>query len=200
MKRDFLKNLGIEDKEIVDKILDENSADIGRAKGELDGLKEQITTLTAEKQTLTNELTNLKNSTSNYEDLKNQVATLKTEKSNLEAELNGRVTQIQKDHAIENAVREAKAKNVKSVVALLDTSKITYENDQLSGISEQLEALTTGEDTAFLFGDTKPTPPSGTDPHTPPANGGNNGGGVGNGKSFADIVKNALTTNNNSTK
>ena len=45
MKRDFLKNLGIEDKEIIDKILDENSADIGRAKSGNDDLKSQVTQL-----------------------------------------------------------------------------------------------------------------------------------------------------------
>ena len=42
MKREFLKNLGIEDKELIDKILDENSSDIGRAKGELDTYKTKV--------------------------------------------------------------------------------------------------------------------------------------------------------------
>ena len=42
MKRDFLKNLGIEDKDIIDKIMDENSSDIGKAKGELQTYKDKV--------------------------------------------------------------------------------------------------------------------------------------------------------------
>ena len=45
MRREFLKNLGIEDKDLIDKILDENSADIGRAKGDLDNYKTQVSDL-----------------------------------------------------------------------------------------------------------------------------------------------------------
>ena len=41
MKRKFLEDLGLE-KEVIDKILDENSADIGRAKGELETVKNQL--------------------------------------------------------------------------------------------------------------------------------------------------------------
>ena len=42
MTRDFLKSLGIEDKDLIDKILDQNSADIGKAKGEVEQYKTQI--------------------------------------------------------------------------------------------------------------------------------------------------------------
>lgn len=172
MKRDFLKNLGIEDKEVIDKILDENSADIGRAKGSADELKSQITQLQTQLNDKTNEFNTLKESTKDYDSLKETITQLRNDKTQLTDQLNSEVSKIQKTHAIESSVREAKAKNVKAVLALLDMEKITYENGELSGISEQLETLKSGEDTSFLFGDTQEPLPSGTHLKTPPSNGG----------------------------
>ena len=71
---------------------------------------------------------------------------------------------MQKTYAIETAVRNAKAKNVKAVIALLDQEKISMKDGELIGISEQLTALSQGEDTSFLFGEKAPANPSGTKP------------------------------------
>ena len=60
MKREFLKNLGIEDSEIISKILDENSADIGKAKGELDTYKTKVTDLEGQVASKDAEITTLK--------------------------------------------------------------------------------------------------------------------------------------------
>lgn len=170
MKRDFLKNLGIEDKEIIDKIMDENSADIGKAKGELQTYKDKVASLENDIKTKDNEIQTLQNSKGDVDALREQIAQLETDKTNLTNELNTKVAQLQKDYAIEGAIRDAKAKNVKAVKALLDADKVTYENDQWVGISDQLEALKGDENTSFLFGDNSP---AGTKLVTPPANGGN---------------------------
>ena len=171
MKRDFLKNLGIEDKDIIDKILDENSADIGRAKGELDTYKTKVTDLENDIKTKDATITTLQAKADTVDDLNKKISQLETDKTNLTNELNTKVTEIQKTHAIESGVRDAKAKNVKAVVAQLDMAKITFENGKLSGLSEQLDALKSDEDTSFLFGETTP---SGTKPSNPPSNGGKN--------------------------
>jgi uncharacterized protein (DUF3084 family) len=180
MKRDFLKSLGIEDKETIDKILDENSADIGRAKGDLDDVKSQLVKAQSDLAKKTAEFDNLKESTKDYDDMASKIkqldldkAQLVADKKQLEIDLDAKVSQILKTHAIENSVRDAKAKNTKAVMALLDVEKITYKDGQLSGISEQLETLKTGEDTSFLFGDTKAIP-SGTHSGRPNSAGGNN--------------------------
>lgn len=170
MKREFLKNLGIEDKDIIDKIMDENSADIGRAKGELQTYKDKVTDLEGQITSKDNEIATLNKKVGDVDALNNEIAQLKTDKTNLTNELNTKVSQIQKSHAIESGVRDAKAKNVKAVMALLDMEKITYENGELAGLTEQLETLTKGEDTSFLFGGT--TPPAGTNPSNPPSSGG----------------------------
>lgn len=184
MKRDFLKSLGIEDKDIIDQILDENSADIGRAKSNTDELKSQITQLQTQLNDKTNEFNALKESTKDYENLQNQIAQLTTDKTTLQNELNNQVTQLKQEHERENKVRDAKAKNVKAVMALLDPNKDT---------DEQLAALKAGEDTAFLFGETHSGSPSGTQPNNPPSGG--HGGTPPTGKSFVEAIAAQLTSN-----
>lgn len=190
MKRDFLKNLGIEDKDIIDKIMDENSADIGKAKGELQTYKDKVTELEGKLTTKDAEISTLKTQVGDTTTLNNKIAQLETDKTNLTNELNTKVANIQKTYAIESAVRDAKAKNLKAVVAQLDMEKITYENGELAGLTEQLDALKSGEDTSFLFGEAQPAPPAGTHINNPP-NGGN-GGTPPTSKTFADAVAKAL--------
>jgi chromosome segregation ATPase len=173
MKRDFLKNLGIEDKEIIDKILDENSADIGRAKGELETYKTKVTTLEADIKTKDSEIATLSKTKGDVDELNNKIAQLESEKNELTTKLGTETTALKRTHAIENGVRDAKAKNVKAVMALLDIDKITYEDGELNGLSDQLESLKTNEDTSFLFGTTEVKPPAGAKPNNPPSAGGN---------------------------
>lgn len=171
MRREFLRGLGIEEKEIIDKILDENSSDIGKAKGELETYKNKVSDLEEQIKTKDTEITKLQETTKEVENLKNQVTALETDKTNLTNELNDKVNSVQKAHAIENKIRDMKGKNVKAIKALLDESKITFENGELGGIDEQLNALVSAEDSSMLFGD-NPATPSGTKPSDPQGNGG----------------------------
>lgn len=190
MKRDFLKSLGIEDKEVIDKILDENSSDIGRAKGELQTYKDKVTELEGEIRTKDGKITELETKAGKVTELEEKVTQLESDKTKLQSDLDTRVTALQKSHAIENGVRDAKAKNVKAVMALLDLEKITYADGKLDGLSTQLETLTKGEDTSFLFGGTKGGL-AGTEPGNPLGNGGT----PPTAKTFAEAVANALNNN-----
>ena len=70
--------------------------------------------------------------------------------------------------AIERAVAKADARNVKAVVALLDTPKISLDGENLLGFDEQIAALKKSD--PFLFGvDLKGRTPEGTGkpPQTP---------------------------------
>lgn len=192
MKRDFLKNLGIEDKDIIDKIMDENSADIGRAKGELQTYKDKVSELEGQLATKDTTIAELNKKVGDTDALNQQIAQLTTDKTNLTNELNTKVSQIQKTHAIEGGIRDAKGKNIKAIMALLDMDKITYENDTLSGLTEQLTALASAEDSSMLFGDTQ-TPPSGTRFNNPPTGG--NGGTPPTSKTFAESIAKALGGN-----
>jgi uncharacterized protein YoxC len=188
MKRDFLKSLGIEDKDIIDKIMDENSTDIGKAKGDTETLKQRITDLENDIRTKDATIGTLQAKADSVDGLNQQIAQLQTDKTNLTNELNTKVSQIQKDHAIEGKIRDAKGKNIKAIKALLDMDKITYENNELGGLDDQLTALASAEDSSMLFGETQ-TPPAGTHFNNPPAGG---GGNPPTSTNFAEAVAKAL--------
>lgn len=189
MRREFLKNLGIEDKEIIDKILDENSTDIGRAKGEVDTYKDKVKDLEDKIASKDTEIANLTKKVGDVDALNQKITQLETDKTNLTNELNTKVSQIQKDHAIEGKIRDAKGKNIKAIKALLDMDKITYENGELGGLDDQLTTLASAEDSSMLFGDVQ-TPPAGTHPNNPPSGG--NGGTPPMSTTFAEAVAKAL--------
>ena len=192
MKRDFLKNLGIEDKDIIDKIMDENSADIGRAKGELQTYKDKVTELEGQLTAKDSEISTLTKKVGDVDTLNQRITQLETDKTNLTTELNTKVSQIQKAHAIEGKIRDAKGKNVKAIMALLDVEKITYENGELGGIDDQLTALASAEDSSMLFGDTQ-TPPAGTHVNNPPSGG--QGGNPPTSKTLAEAIAKVVNTN-----
>lgn len=194
MKRDFLRNLGIEDKDIIDKILDENSSDIGKVKGEIDTLKTKITDLETEVTNKNAEITTLQTKANRVDTLTEQVTQLTNDKTQLTNDLNTKVAQMQKDHAIEGGLRDRNAKNVKAVMALLEMDKITFENGELKGLTEQLDALEKGEDTGFLFGTKGANAPSGTTPNNPPTGSGTTPSTSIN---FREAVAKALSTKTN---
>ena len=82
----------------------------------------------------------------------------------------GKYTALEKTHAIEGGIRDAKGKNIKAITALLDLEKITKVDGKWTGIAEQLEGLVKDEASAMLFGDNKPPHPTGTNPNNPPTN------------------------------
>lgn len=172
MKSEFLKNLGITEQSVIDQIMAENGRDVEKVRTELTAVKQQVTDLQGQISTKNGEIADLQKKVGDTDALNQQIAQLTTDKTNLTNELNTKVSEIQKTHAIENGVRDAKARNIKAVIAQLDMSKIKFENGELSGLSEQLETLKTGEDTSFLFGETK-NAPAGTHISTPNSAGGN---------------------------
>ena len=197
MKTDFLKSLGIEDKETINAIMAENGKDIANAQGDVSGMKDQIKTLEKQLSDKTAEFDTLKESTKDYDDLSENNQKLEAEKAQLiadkkqlEVERDAKVSEILKTHAIENSVRDAKAKNVKAVMSLLDMEKITYKDNELSGISEQLDSLKSGEDTGFLFGESNGGAPAGTTFNNPPSGG--KGGTPPTATSFGGAIAKAL--------
>lgn len=58
---------------------------------------------------------------------------------------------------VDMALKDAKAKNLKAVRALLDMDKVSLENDEVVGLAEQLNGIT--KDNPYLFGEDKNPPP-----------------------------------------
>lgn len=188
MRRDFLKQLGIEDKEIIDKILDEHSSDIGKIKGELESTKNTLTEVQGQLDNKTKELEKAIADGEKVAELTKQIETLKTDHEAEIGKLKSSHTELQKTHAIENGIRNAKGRNIKAIMGVLDLSKVTMgEDGTLNGLDDQLESLKKSDETAFLF-NVKESP-SGT---TPADNQGGGNGGVPTGLTFNDAIAKAL--------
>lgn len=172
MKRKFLEDLGLE-KEQIDKILDENSQDIGKAKGDLESVQEKLKTAEGEIETLKNQvkdrdgqLETLKNSTGDVETLKQQIQTLQNENKSKDDAHAAEIKQLKIDAAIESALTGAKAKNNTAVKALLkDLDKAELDEDgTIKGLAEQIEALQKSDSYLFDAKETKKTKVKGAEP------------------------------------
>lgn len=191
MKKEFLNNLGITEQSVIDQIMAENGRDVEKVRNDLTSEKQKVTDLQNQLNEANGKIATLETQAGDTTALNQQIEQLKTDKTNLENELNTKVSQIQKTYAIENGVRDAKARNLKAVMAQLNMETITYENGELKGLTEQLEALKTGEDTSFLFGEAQ-VAPVGTHVATPNSNGGT----PPTSKTFAEAVSKALGQQN----
>lgn len=201
MKTEFLKGLGIESQEVIDKIMAENGKDVNAAKKNTEQLETQVSGLQEQINERDKQLKQLKDSAKDNESLLSQIQQLQEDNKTAKADYDAKIADMQKSNAIEIAVRDAKAKNAKAVIALLDTEKIKMVDGQLVGISEQLDALTKGEDTNFLFADTNPPAPSGAQPGGDPnMNGRGNQKGVNRelgGLSLSEAIANTMNQQSN---
>ena len=157
MTRKFLEDMGLE-KEQVDKILDANSQDIGKAKGDSEKLATDLAQASKELESLKAQVTerdkqleSLKNSTGDIESLKKEIETLQVDnKAKTEAHAK-EIKQLKLDSAIDNALTASKAKNNTALRALLkDIDKMELGDDGVvKGLKEQIEALQKSD--SYLF-------------------------------------------------
>ena len=155
MTRKQLEDLGLT-KEQADSIIKINGDDIENAKSasaaeiknlqtEVDGLKTQVGDRDKQLETL-------KVSAGDNADLKKQIEDLQTENATAKANYESELNQLKIDFAVEKALTGAKAKNIKAVKALLELNDAKLDKDgNVKGLAEQIEKLTSGDDTKFLF-------------------------------------------------
>ena len=157
MKRKFLEDMSLE-KEQVDKILDENSQDIGKAQGDSEKIQKDLDAANAEVESLKGQISDrdkqletLKNSTGDVEAMKQQIATLQADNKAKDDAHAAEIKQLKIDAAIDSALTGAKAKNNTAVKALLkDLDKAELADDgTIKGLAEQIEALQKSD--AYLF-------------------------------------------------
>lgn len=147
MKRDFLRELGLE-KEAIDAIMAQNGADIEHAK---DILSTKIEQLEAQLKEANLKLTDATKKSGDTEALTKRVAELEEQKNRTVEEHSKELTELRIKHALESQLMSAKVKNVKAAAALIDMDKIKLGTDGVEGISAQIKALQESEDTKFLF-------------------------------------------------
>jgi DNA repair exonuclease SbcCD ATPase subunit len=151
MKREFLKELGLND-EVIEKIMAEHGKTVNSMKDELDKVKDyqsQIEDLKSQLKDRDKQLEDLSAKVKGNEELKSEIERLKEENKKVQQEYEEKIRRHAFDFALERALINAKARNPKAVKALLDTEKISLKDGNLEGLEEQLKALQ--ESDAYLF-------------------------------------------------
>jgi len=153
MDRKFLEDLGLE-KEVIDKIMEENGKDIEKEKKGVDKLKSDNAVLTSEKERLEGQLQEANGtieelSKIDAEKLQEEVQTYKKKFEESEREKEAEIKKITLEHEIEKNLLSAGAKNLKAVKALLDIEEIEKSNELTKTITTQIEKLK--ESDGYLF-------------------------------------------------
>lgn len=144
MTREFLKQLGIDDKAVIDSIMDENGKDINSEKakfGDYDALKTQLSDANKKIE----EFGKL-----DFDGVKAMADDYKAKFEQAQADSKKQLDELRFNHALDGALSGAKARNIKAVRALLETDKLKLNKDgTLTGLSEQLDKIRTEND--YLF-------------------------------------------------
>lgn len=153
MERKTLEEMGLE-KDQINTIM----SDYGKA---VNGLKEQVDTLTAERDSFkkqvnesNKQLDDLKNKVKDNEDAQKQIADLQKQLKDSESNAQAELLAVKKNNAINNALRDAHVRDNKAIMPFLDTDAIKYNDDGLTGLKGQIEELQKNK--AFLFEQPKP--------------------------------------------
>lgn len=157
MKREFLKELGLED-EAIDKIMAEHGKTVNETKekaekadelkNQLEDYKQQI----SERDTQLEELKKV-----DAEGLQAKIDELQQQNETTKTEYEEKLQQQAFEHKLDSSLSGAKVKNTKAVKALLDMDTIKLDGDTLKGLDDQLNSLK--ESDAYLFEEEQQDPP-----------------------------------------
>ena len=180
MKREFLKELGIVDADVVNKIMAEYGKSVETLKTEKETLEKEKSEIDKKLQTATAEVTSYKDQITardtSLKDMQTKLDEFKgVDVDKIKADLvnmqkankdqqklhDAALAKANKDYAISEMLLLSGAKNIKAVKSLIKDDIIAYEDGKLTGLKEQLEALKTSD--GFLFKDADPN----VDPKSP---------------------------------
>lgn len=148
MKREFLKKMELTDEQI-DAIMAENGKDVN-------SLKEQVNSLTTEKDGLQSQLTerdtqlkDLKGKVKDSDELTAEIDKLQKANKEAKEKYDADLTAQQKSFLVDKALTNAGARNSKAVSSLLDLDSVEVKDGQLTGLDDQLKALR--ESDGYMF-------------------------------------------------
>lgn len=95
------------------------------------------------------QLNDLQGKVKDNEALTKEIENLKNANSKAAAEYEEKLKQLQYDVAINNALKDSKAKDINLIKALLDKNKLKVNGEEVIGLKEQLEAIKKEKD--YLF-------------------------------------------------
>jgi uncharacterized protein YjiS (DUF1127 family) len=148
MKREQLKDLGLTDEQI-ESIMKMHGQDVQKY-SDYDELKAKNTSLTEQVEKNAKDLKGLSKLTKDNEELNSKITSLTDENKQIKADSEKKIANMKLDSAVNNALSGRKARNTKSVRALLDMDNVKLSEDgQLSGLDDQLDTIE--KDNPFLF-------------------------------------------------
>lgn len=162
MQRKFLEDLGLE-KDVVDKIMTENGADINKTK---EGLNTQITELTEQLNTAKDTLKGFEGV--DVKDLQGKIVQLTTDLATKDTEYQQKMADRDFSDLLKTAISTAGGKSDKAVMAMLDIDNLKASKNQEADIKAAIEACQ--KDNGYLFGTQEPFQ-NPTAPTTPPITG-----------------------------
>ena len=152
MEKEKLIELGLTEEQ-ADKVIAEHKAQLEgyipkNRFDEVNNAKKQLEKDITERD---KQLKTLKESAGDNEELKTKIEKLEADNKAAKDNYDKEIASLKLNSAIESALLTQKAKNITAVKALLDISKISLENENLSGLEEQIKVLKEAEDSKFLF-------------------------------------------------
>ncbi|MET3616601.1 chromosome segregation ATPase [Peptoniphilus olsenii] len=159
MKREFLEELGLE-KEVIDKIMNENGKDINVEKAKVSAKDKEIKTLEEQIKTANKEIKSYKDM--NIEDIQKSVETWKSKAKEHEEALKN----LKNDTALKDAVRTYNSVDEDVLLKLIDRENIKFNDDGIDGLKEQVESLK--ESKPYLFKEVENSNDDRFNAHTPP--------------------------------
>ena len=112
-------------------------------------LQEQNKELKDANKNYETQLADFQKNNADVEALNKMVEQLKLSNKELEVNHKAEMDKLQFNFALEGALNNAKSKNNKALMALLDMNSIKYQEGKLEGLQEQIEALQ--KDASYLF-------------------------------------------------
>jgi predicted RNase H-like nuclease (RuvC/YqgF family) len=155
MKRSELEAMGLS-KENVDAVMKINGDDIENAKSttatEMTNLKAENDSLSKQIKDRDTQLEELKKSAGNNEDLQKQIQELQNTNTQLKESHETEMQQMKLDAAVEKALTDGGAKNIKAAKALLELTDAKFDKDgAVKGLQEQIDKIKTDESLKFMF-------------------------------------------------
>lgn len=158
MKREFLKGLGLAD-DVIDKVMEENGKDVEKTKSDLKAKGTELETKTKETETLQGQLKTANKQIEDFkemdiEGIKKASNDYKEKYEKAKEDAEKEIEGLKFNHAIENALNKAGAKNAKAARALLDVEVLRKSKNTDKDIETAIEGLK--ETDGYLFGETGP--------------------------------------------
>ena len=155
MKIEDLKELGIEDEELIKQIFALHGRSVEKAKSDAATSKAQAETAQQQLSEATTTINSFKEM--DIDSIKAASTKWEQEAKRIEQEAEQKLKTQKFDFVLENALRTAKAKNIRAVRALLDTEKLKIaEDESIEGLEDQLKEIKSKDE--YMFEDETPQP------------------------------------------